>query len=244
MSQRKTSVPMWTKDKVLALLREEAKAGLDLSYSQAVKRNAALVRAAQRLFGSWEFALREIGVNYNDFRRYRRWTRENVVERIREWHAKGEDLSWRHVSNVLDPPLAAAALHGGRFATWADALQAAELDPESVARYHRWTLEKIQEELWQLVRAGVNIDQDTLQRQAPDLLAAVYRIGGGLEAQRREMEQRLLTRKKELLAQQRSFTVLKKTREFQIEQRTGDTGSEHAPVAVKNSGVWAPLRES
>ncbi|MHB9024768.1 MAG: hypothetical protein ACYC7E_11440 [Armatimonadota bacterium] len=151
----------------------------------------SLVHAAQRVFGSWGAAVEAAGFDYSKIRRYRKWSRERVLERIRMHHAKGEDLSWRNVAYTLDPALAAAALREGRFDSWAEALRTAGLVPEKVARYRRWSLDLVQKELAMLLRQGVSLDQMTLQRQAPGLLAAVYRIGGSLEAQRSVLEARL-----------------------------------------------------
>jgi hypothetical protein len=131
------------------------------------------------------------GFDYSTIRRYRKWSRERVLERIRTLHEKGEDLSWRNVAYQLDPALAAAALREGRFDSWTEALRTAGLVPEKVARYRRWSLALVQKELAMLLRKGVSLDQMTLQRHAPGLLAAVYRIGGSLEAQRSVLEARL-----------------------------------------------------
>ncbi len=152
----------------------------------------SLLRAAERVFGSWGAALEAAGFDYAEIRRYKVWTRDRVLERIRMWHDKGNDLSWRNVSLELDPPLAAAALHAQRFPSWADALTAAGLDPTEIARYRHWTLPMIQQELERLAAEDIPLDQETLTSVAPDLRAAIYRVDGALEAQREARKQQLL----------------------------------------------------
>ena len=71
-----------------------------------------------------------------------------MIERILALHAKGEDLSWRNVSTGWIPRWRPAALHAGRFASWSDALQTAGLDPTHIARYRRWTITLLREELF------------------------------------------------------------------------------------------------
>lgn len=181
----------WTRSEVIAVIRAEAAAGQELSYTRTERRVPSLLRAAERVFGTWAAAVEAAGFNYDDIRRYRRWTPERVVERIREWHRKGADLSWHHVSTELDPPLAAAARQAGRFASWADALAAAGLNAEEIVRYRRWNLPAVHEELEQLAQQGIALDRKTLSREAAPLLAAVYRVGDGLVVEREKAVQRL-----------------------------------------------------
>ena len=184
MSRRSVCERIWTAESVIGAIQGEAAAGHELSYMRTEQRVPSLVRAAERLFGAWAAAVHAAGFDYEAIRRYRRWSRDRVVERIRAWHDRGADLSWYYVSTELDPPLAAAALHAGRFACWADALRAAGLDPNMVSRYRRWTLPRIHEELLNLKEQGLPLNRQTLSEEAAALLAAVYRHGNGLVAER------------------------------------------------------------
>lgn len=176
---------LWTRETVLAAIRAEARAGHDLSYTSTEKRVPSVVRAAERVFGTWGAAVNAAGFDYETIRRYRKWSRARVIARIRELHDQGEDLSWRNISLRVDPALAAAALHAARFSSWADALEAADLDPEVIARYRRWSLPMLREELLTLETEGVPLERKHLAEHHAALLAAVYRLGGGLVDERR-----------------------------------------------------------
>lgn len=186
---------LWTRESVIAAIRREAASGHELSYMRVEQRVPALLRSAQRTFGNWAKAVEAAGFNYDDIRRYRKWTRDAIIEKVREWHEKGADLSWRHVSLTLDPPLAAAALHGGRFESWNEALTAAGIEPELVRKYRRWDEDKIQKELSDLAEQGVPLDQDTLEEKSPALLAAIYRHGPGLVFEREKILRKLPTKR-------------------------------------------------
>lgn len=178
---------LWTRESIVDAIRIEARSGRPLSYSQIQGRMPTLLRAAERIFGSWGAAVEAAGFDYSSVRRYRVWTREHVVERIRELHRQGHNLNWRHVATQLDPSLAAAVLHAHRFNSWTEALEAAGLDPTVVLRYRRWNLTTIRAELARLAAQGVSLDQETLSKIAPSLRAAIYRVPGGLDAQRQAL---------------------------------------------------------
>ena len=180
-----TYMQVWTKENILQAIRAEDAHGHELSYSRTEQRVPSLIRAAERYFGSWGAAVNAAGFDYETIRRYRKWSRERILARIQDWYAKDADLSWRHVSQQLDPPLAAAVLHGNRFASWSEALLAAGLAPEEITRYRAWSLPAVHRELAQLQAQQLLLTQQNLQRLGHGaLLAAVYRHGNGLNAER------------------------------------------------------------
>lgn len=182
---------IWTKPMIIQEIQQAARDGHDLSYSRMENHNSALVRAAEREFGSWCTAIGFAGYDYSTIRKYRQWTRERVIEKILFWHRQGKDLSWRHVSEYLDPPLAAAALQAGRFVSWDAALSAAGLSPDVICRYERWSTEKIEHALTELARQGVPLDYQTLSEKSPSLLAAIYRNHGSLTSLRETVYARI-----------------------------------------------------
>lgn len=182
---------IWSKETVIAAIQAEATAGHELSYSRVEKRVPSLLRAAQRAFGSWADAVDAAGFDYSAIRKYRKWNKAKVVKRIQELNKSSQDLSWRNVSTKLDPPLAAAALHAGRFTCWNEALMAAGLNPEDIMKYHKWSAEQVRNRLRELALAGAPLDRDSLAVSVPSTLAAVYRVGEGLVIERKTVLKQL-----------------------------------------------------
>ena len=99
-----------------------AESGENLNYSNIANTNITLLRAATRYFGTWEAAVNFAGLDYSQIRRYKSWSRDRIIARIRELNSQGCDLSWRNVSLNVDPQLAAAATKKSHFGSWREAL--------------------------------------------------------------------------------------------------------------------------
>src|SRR4028118_1077121 len=94
---------VWTKEKLVEKIRELDKQGVDLSPTAIQRTHGALFASARSRshFGSWRAAIEAAGIPYDQIKRVRqRWSREEIVKQIREFHVKGEEL--------LDPRSTAA----------------------------------------------------------------------------------------------------------------------------------------
>ena len=168
-------VTRWSKEEIgLEILRLYA-AHEPLNYGDVQKNHLRLLRAATRYFGSWKNAVEYAGLDYDRIRRYRVWSQERIIEKIQQYHREGHDLSWRHVSTVLDPPLAAAAIRTNRFGSWERALEAAGLDYGVIRRHRRWDEDVVVEELRRLHSAGASLRVSDAAEQCPALVAAARR---------------------------------------------------------------------
>jgi hypothetical protein len=167
----------WSEQSVVREILAEYHAGNDLSYSGSLRRIPALLKAGERMFGNWKTAIMESGLNYDDIRKKRRWSKQQVIDRIIELYDAGEDLSWRNISQKVDPALAAAVLHAGRFPCWEDALRAAGLKPHKISKYQHWNDKRIETELQKIIKKGQALSLPVLSKVNPPLLAAIYRRG-------------------------------------------------------------------
>jgi hypothetical protein len=150
-------------------------AGENLNYAYIAQEQVALLRAATRYFGSWKAAIEYAGLNYEEIRRYKTWSRDRILERIRELHEQGEDLSWRHVSTQVDPQLAAAATKRKHFGSWRSAVTNAGLDYSQIRRYKEWDEETIKQKLVALHEQGVDLNAKNMEEFDITLITAARR---------------------------------------------------------------------
>ena len=167
----------WSEQSVIREIQAEYRAGNDLSYSGSLGRIPGLLKAGERMFGTWKTAIVASGLNYDLIRKNRRWNKQQIIDRIIELYDAGEDLSWSNVSHSLDPALAAAVMHAGRFASWDDALKSAGLNPHKISKYQHWTEKRIASELKKMIKKGHLLTLPVLSKVNPPLLAAIYRNG-------------------------------------------------------------------
>lgn len=168
-------VRKWSKDTIAEEIRRLKEGGEDMNYSNIAQNQVALLRAATRYFGSWRAAVDYAGLDYEDIRRYKTWTKERIVERIKQLHADGEDLSWRHVSTAVDPQLAAAATKRKHFGSWRGAVVAAGLDYKNIRRYREWDKDTIIKELQDLHAKGVDLNAKSIEEHDITLITAARR---------------------------------------------------------------------
>lgn len=165
----------WSKEAIAQEIRKMHSDEADLNYATIAQGQVALLRAATRYFGSWRSAVEYAGLDYEEIRRYRSWTKERILESIRDLHARGEDLSWRNISTVTAPQLAAAATKRKHFGSWRGAVTAAGLDYSTIRRYREWDEESIKEQLRQLHAEGVDMNAKSMEEYDITLITAARR---------------------------------------------------------------------
>ncbi|MDF2439724.1 MAG: hypothetical protein JWN98_708 [Abditibacteriota bacterium] len=168
----------WTRKGIVAEIQQLHRDGAALNYAAAEAHYLQLMRAAAWHFGTWRHAVETAGIDYSALSKYRRWGRDRIIERIRELHHEGADLSWRSISLEIDPALAAAALRPNGFASWRQAIAAAGLDIEEVARYQAWDAERVIQEIHALHREKKPMSSKLVQINNQSLFCAARRRFG------------------------------------------------------------------
>lgn len=168
----------WTRQTIIEEIRRLHKASEDLNYSSVETNHLSLVRASAWHYGNWRRAVEEAGIDYESLSKYRRWSKERIVARIQQLYAEGHDLSWRSVSQTLDPSLAASALRPNGFGSWPEAIKAAGLDINEVARYKYWTSDTVIKAIKERHKAGGNLSSRYSQKNDQSLFCAARRRFG------------------------------------------------------------------
>jgi hypothetical protein len=114
----------WEETDILEEIRRLKSEGADLSSKSMDETANRLIATARRRFGNWGSALERAGINYDEVRRRKRWTRESLVEGILELKKQGIPLVTPEVKKA-NPSLFAAACKKHFFGTWNKALKAA-----------------------------------------------------------------------------------------------------------------------
>jgi len=136
---------LWTKALLRAELRRRAQAGESLAPSRVPK---ALYATGRRLHGNWDGAMRAAGIDRDPHRIARQWSRESVLQAIRELAATGGPHSLAAIE-YRDEGLCGAAKR--RFGSWDKAVVAAGCQAQRrPASRRRWTWEAVRQ--WVLDR--------------------------------------------------------------------------------------------
>ncbi len=113
----------WDESTILEEIRRLKSVGADLSSKTMDETSNPLIATARRRFGNWGAAVEKAGIDYSSVRRRRHWTKETIVEGIRELKERGVKLHSGEVRKAA-PALFAAACKPRFFGSWSQALEA------------------------------------------------------------------------------------------------------------------------
>lgn len=170
MSRRK-----WSRDKIIEDITKLQQEGYSLSTrSMAELGFSGMVTTSYKpeYFGSWRNAIVAAGFDPKQVcRRKRKWTRERVLDRIRELHAAGEDLS--HSSAKRNHQyLVVVAINSRFFGSWREAVEAAGINYEDVSKHEYWSKDRVSERIRELHAEGESLSHEDAKRNHGALVSA------------------------------------------------------------------------
>ena len=168
----------WSAERVLTEIRQWKEKGEAL-YANHVRLNyQELLAASIRYYGSWQKAVEAAGISYEAVRKYRKWSKEVIVEEIRSLAARGFDLSFRSMALSQHNSMVYAAIRPKYFGDWRAALEAAGLASEEIYRYRSWDMEGILEEIRRLQTEGADLSSKSMDESSNKLIATARRRFG------------------------------------------------------------------
>jgi len=124
----------WSMELIVDKIKELNSQGVDLSWrniSSKVDPQLAAAATKAKHFGSWRLAITAAGLDYKTIRRYQQWSKEVIIENIKDLHAAGTELNAKAVEQ-MDISLITAARR--KFGSWDQALTAAGLDYKTIVQ--------------------------------------------------------------------------------------------------------------
>jgi hypothetical protein len=134
--ERAQSHDRWPPGRILSIIRTMSRRRRPLRPGELKERHGSLVHAARRCFGSWSKAVIAAGVDPLKLRRVAPWTKERIIEAILTRALNNQPLGGRTVR-----PRSLADAGRRMFGSWASALLAAGLNPQSYLHREADTLD-------------------------------------------------------------------------------------------------------
>lgn len=160
----------WDKAQVLRKIRERVKAGLPLNAgAMKRKRTAALVRAATRLFGSWDKALISAGVEAETVRKRYERDVEAMTHRLRAWVKRHGPLN--HTALKKSDARLCSSVVGWK-GTVAAGAKALDLPYQS--RLVNWTKPLVLARIRERKASGRDMNVASVQKDNSRLVRAAY----------------------------------------------------------------------
>ncbi len=133
--------------------------------------------AAERMFGGWQYAIESCGLDYEKIRKYKRWSKEKVLDEIKRLKAEKQSLNSKTIQQT-QRALYLAALR--RFNSWGNALEVAGFNYKKIRQRRRMTETDIRKEVLALAKKGTDLSYANMRTNHLYLLAnAMRKLGNG-----------------------------------------------------------------
>lgn len=124
----------WTESEVIKRIREIAERGESINTLHLEQKHPRLWNAARRLFGNIHNAIEAAGYDYSGVKKRGAWTRDSIVDKIRDYFLSGVDISQ---ISMIDADSKLLAAGQKLFGSWSKAVNAAGIDYAGVKARRR-----------------------------------------------------------------------------------------------------------
>ena len=148
-----------------------------LNSSYYATNYSAVYAAAERLFGSWKYAIEACGIDYATIRKYQIWSKEIIIKKIKKTYKSGQPMSSNYTQKN-NRPLYMAALK--RYKNWGTAVTAAGFDYKKVRLRRMMSKAEIKKEILELYDRNEDLAYPNMRKKYQYLLAAgMKKLGNG-----------------------------------------------------------------
>jgi hypothetical protein len=168
---------VWTQERLIETIRQLNEQGVDLSPTAIQKTHGALFSSARSRshFGNWRDAIQAAGLSYDDIKRVKqRWSREEILQQIKQCHTCGEDLLHPSFKEKNRSLYLAACAHR-YFGSWRRAIRAAGLDHETMRESRVWTKARILRTIQEMQEQGQPLGWAHIKNVCPGIYRAARR---------------------------------------------------------------------
>jgi hypothetical protein len=173
----------WTRESVIAKLRELQSSGEDISPQKLFEKHGGMYYSGMKIFGGSRAMYQAAGISLNVFKRAESnyWTKERILAELKSIYQSGEDMSYSSMAQHHSSLYHSSRLRFGRYS---EALKAADIQYEKFQRRHAlWTDEDVVSGIQRLWLEKVYLSPSNIQKNEPSLyVAAVRRFGGWFDA--------------------------------------------------------------
>ncbi len=148
-----------------------------LNSSYYATNYSAVYAAAERIFGSWRYAIEACGLDYGTIRKYRIWSKEIIIKEIKKRQKSGLSLNSNYTQKN-NRALYMAAVK--RYKNWGAAVTSAGIDYGKVRLRRSMNKADIKKEILELYRRNVDLAYPNMRKKYQYLLAAgMKKLGNG-----------------------------------------------------------------
>ncbi len=168
---------VWTQERLIETIRQLNEQGVDLSPTAIQKTHGALFSSARSRshFGNWRDAIHAAGLSYDEIKRVKqRWSREEILQQIKQCHTCGEDLLHPSFKEKNRSLYLAACAHR-YFGSWRRAIRAAGLDHETMRESRVWTKARILRTIQEMQEQGQPLGWAHIKNVCPGIYRAARR---------------------------------------------------------------------
>ena len=131
----------WSKKKIIAKIKNLHQQGVDLSYNRLRRAGyGKLASMGIHYFPNWGKAIEAAGLDYSKIRQRERWTKERVINTIKDFRCRGVELSYKRLIRAGYIKLIGMGEH--YFKNWGNAIEAAGLDYSKIRRRNQFSPRK------------------------------------------------------------------------------------------------------